>query len=90
MQLKQKQKKNAQTAFVSPFNNTNVKEKRSKENCKDFCVTRKSNKYFRKNWIVSNVRGLSEIPNEYFININKALDPKPNVISTTTSFHKIV
>ena len=35
-------------------------------------------------------RGLSEIFNEYFINIIKTLDLKPSIISTSTSLPKII
>ena len=43
-----------------------------------------------KDCIVSDKRRLSEIFNEYFINITKTLDLKPSIISTTTSLPEII
>ena len=40
--------------------------------------------------IVSDDRRLSEIFNEHFININKTLDLKPSIVSTTTSRPEII
>ena len=43
-----------------------------------------------KNCLVSDDRRLFEMFNEHFININKTLDLKPSIVSTTTSLPKII
>ena len=44
--LKLKSKKNEQTIFPSPYKSTGEKEKEKNTcNCKDFCITRKSNNF---------------------------------------------
>ena len=43
-----------------------------------------------KQCIVSDDRRLSEIFNEYFINVTKSLGLKPSIISTTTSLPEII
>ena len=43
-----------------------------------------------KDCVVSDDRKLSEIFNEYFINVTKTLYLKPRIISTTTSLPKII
>ena len=43
-----------------------------------------------KNCLVSDDRRLFDMFNEHFININKTLDLKPSIISTTTSLPKII
>ena len=41
-------------------------------------------------WTISNDRRLSESFHKYSMNITEILDLKPSIISTTTSFPKVI